>query len=156
MPLPVDDLPPDLDFRKKNVRLSILITLGLLMATQVGCVQRRLTVRSNPPGAVVYIDDVEIGTTPTSIPFTYYGTRTIRLEKDRYQTVEVQQKISPPWYQIPPLDFVSEVLVPREIRDEREVKIDMQPLAPTNETEVLGRANQVRQNSANGFAVPRR
>lgn len=132
-----------------------LITLCVLFAAQLGCVQRRLTVRSNPPGALVYIDDVEVGTTPVSIPFTYYGTRTVRLEKDRFKTVEVQQKINAPWYQIPPLDLFAELMSPREIRDEREVKVDMQPLEPTNETEVLERANQIRQNARNGFAVPR-
>ena len=31
-----------------------------------GCVRRRMTVRSNPPGAVVFVDDQEIGTTPAS------------------------------------------------------------------------------------------
>ena len=135
------------------MRLSIIVLVGILFLTQVGCVQRRLTVRSNPAGALVYIDDVEVGTTPASIPFTYYGTRTIRLEKDRYQTVEVQQKISPPWYQIPPLDFFADVLWPREIRDEREVKIDMQPLLPTNETDVLNRAKEIRQNAQQGLSL---
>lgn len=120
-----------------------------------GCVQRRLTVRSNPSGALVYVDDVEIGHTPVSIPFTYYGTRTIRLEKDRFQTVEVQQEIKAPWYQVPPIDFIADVLWPVEIRDEREVRIDLQPLQPTNEIQVLERANQTRQNSQQGFAVPR-
>lgn len=139
----------------ESMRSLIALSFCLMIALQVGCIQRRLTVRSNPPGALVYIDDIEVGTTPVSVPFTYYGTRTIRLEKDRYKTVEVQQKINAPWYQIPPLDLFAEILTPKEIRDEREVKIDMQPLEPTNETEVLGRANQIRQNAQNGFAVPR-
>ncbi len=137
------------------MRLNFLFIVAILGLMLTGCMQRRLTVRSNPPGALVYIDDVEVGLSPVSIPFTYYGTRTIRLEKDRFKTVEIQQKINPPWYQIPPLDFISEILVPVEIRDEREVKVDLQPLEPTNESEVLNRANQIRQNSLQGFTVPR-
>jgi hypothetical protein len=137
------------------MKKTLIPFLAILLLTNVGCMQRRLTVHSNPAGALVYIDNVEIGLTPVSVPFTYYGTRTIRLEKDRFKTVEVQQKINAPWYQIPPLDFVSEILIPYEIRDERQVKVDMQPLEPTNETEVLQRANQIRQNSQQGFAVPR-
>ena len=137
------------------MRLNFLFLVAILGLMLTGCMQRRLTVRSNPPGALVYIDDVEVGLSPVSIPFTYYGTRTIRLEKDRFKTVEIQQKINPPWYQIPPLDFISEILVPVEIRDEREVKVDLQPLEPTNESEVLNRANQIRQNSLQGFSVPR-
>ena len=137
------------------MRLNFLFLVAILGLMLTGFMQRRLTVRSNPPGALVYIDDVEVGLSPVSIPFTYYGTRTIRLEKDRFKTVEIQQKINPPWYQIPPLDFISEILVPVEIRDEREVKVDLQPLEPTNESDVLNRANQIRQNSLQGFSVPR-
>ena len=129
---------------------SLLI---LLMLTSAGCMQRRMTIRSNPLGALVYVDDVEVGYSPVSIPFTYYGTRTIRLEKDRFQTVEVQQNFQAPWYQIPPFDFVADILVPYEIRDEREVRVDLQPLQPTNETEVVNRANQIRQQTQSGFTV---
>ncbi len=144
-------------FRNYRISMNRILLILLLVASSflTGCMQRRLTVRSNPAGALVYVDDVEIGHTPVSIPFTYYGTRTIRLEKDRFQTVEVQQKINAPWYQVPPLDFFTDVLWPYEIRDEREVKIDLQPLQPTNEAQVLERANQTRQNSQQGFAVPR-
>ncbi|MDA7541321.1 PEGA domain-containing protein [bacterium] len=137
------------------MKKAIITLVCLTVFFSTGCLRRRLTVRSNPPGAMVYIDDVQVGNTPVSIPFTYYGTRTIRLEKDRFQTVEVQENINAPWYQIPPLDFVSELLIPMEIRDERAVNLDMQPLAPTNENEVMGRANQIRQNAHRGYTVPR-
>lgn len=137
------------------MKKSLILLLCGLTIISTGCLRRRLTIRSNPPGALVYVDDVQIGHSPVSVPFTYYGTRTIRLEKDRFKTVEVQQNINSPWYQTPPLDFVSEVLIPFEIRDERAVNIDMLPLEPTNESEVLNRAKQIRQNSNQGFAVPR-
>ena len=38
-----------------------------------GCVQRRMTVRSNPPGALVYVDDYQIGTTPVSVEWEDCG-----------------------------------------------------------------------------------
>src|SRR4051812_48980499 len=43
-----------------------VIALALLVAMLAGCVERRFTIRSNPPGAQVYVDDYEIGTTPCS------------------------------------------------------------------------------------------
>ena len=77
-----------------------LALLGLLLcACQSGCVERRMTVRSNPPGALLYVDDYEIGATPVSVNFTYYGTRKIRLVKDGYETLTVMQSIPPPWYE---------------------------------------------------------
>lgn len=149
--MPVTSSIMNFGFPKKSLILLAVCTTCLF----AGCMQRRLTIRSNPPGAQVYVDDVAIGSTPVSIPFTYYGTRTIRLEKDRYQTVEVQKKINAPWYQVPPLDLITDVLVPFEIRDEREVHVDLQVLQPTNETEVLQRANQMRGNVQSGIAGTR-
>ena len=60
------------------VRVALLLAL-LLPAS--GCVRRRLNVRTNPPGALVYVDNQQIGTTPCSVDFIYYGTREIRIDK---------------------------------------------------------------------------
>ena len=76
------------------------------VAGATGCVQRRMTVRSNPPGALVYVDDYQVGTTPVSTDFIYYGTRKVRLVKDGYETLTVRQPFPLPWYQVFPLDFV--------------------------------------------------
>ena len=85
-------------------RIGVLAALVALVCLP-GCVQRRMTIRSNPPGALVYVDNHEIGVTPVSTSFLYYGTREIRLVKDGYETLTVLQPMLPPWYQIPPLDF---------------------------------------------------
>ena len=124
-----------------------IILLLLLLQLTTGCVRRRMTVRSNPPGAHVWIDDQEIGTTPVSTPFTYYGTRRIRLEKDGFETIVVNQPFDAPWYQIPPLDFVSESLVPNELRDERVIDFELVPKATVSVNEVLGNAEQLRAAS---------
>ena len=89
----------------------------VLCTSQSGCVQRRMTVRTNPPGALLYVDDYPIGTTPCSTSFTYYGTRKIRLVKDGYETLTVMQSIPAPWYEYTPIDFVAENFVPGQIRD---------------------------------------
>jgi PEGA domain len=132
-------------------RLAI-VALGIALALVAGgCVQRRLTIRSNPPGARVYVGDEEIGTTPVSTDFVYYGTRKIRLVKDGFETLVVNQPIPAPWYQIPPVDFVSENLVPGEIRDERVVNYQLVPLQEVPTPQLLSRAEQLR---AAGAAQP--
>ncbi len=137
-----------------SARTMLVLLLAAASTQTTGCVRRRMTIRSNPVGATVYIDDQQIGTTPVSTPYTYYGTRKIQLVKDGYETLTVKQKFKPPWYQIPPLDFFSENLVPYEFRDERIVDFEMttQPVVPTQE--LLGRANQLRQATAAGYTVP--
>jgi len=111
-----------------------------------GCVQRRLTIRSNPPGALVYVDNYEIGTTPVSVNFTYYGTRQIRLVKDGYETLTVMQPVTPAWYQIPPADFVTENMLPGELRDHREFTYNLMPQVMVPTDQLLARAEQLRRN----------
>ena len=121
-----------------------LLAAGLVVALSAGCVQRRMTIRSNPPGALVYVDDYQIGTTPVSHDFVYYGTRKVRLVKDGYETLTVRQPIPLPWYEIFPLDFVTENLVPWEIRDERVIDLAMQPASNEPAESVAARAEQAR------------
>jgi len=117
-------------------------------------VQRRFTIRSNPPGALVSIDDYKIGTTPVSTDFTYYGTRKIRLVKDGYETLTILQPVPTPWYQMPGLDFVSENLVPGEIRDERILDYQMQPQVIVPQEQLLGRAEELRRGTHSVMPVP--
>ena len=127
--------------------------VAVLAVLPCGCVQRRMTIRSNPPGALVYVDDYQIGTTPVSHDFVYYGTRKIRLVKDGYETLTVRQPFPLPWYEIFPLDFVSETLIPWEIRDERVVDLAMQPATAVPPESVVARAEQVRL-AAGSLPVP--
>ena len=103
-----------------------------------------MLVRSNPPGALVIIDGQEIGRTPVATSFTYYGTRNIRLIKDGFETLSVNQPFQAPWYQVPPLDFVSENLVPQEIRDERVVEFELVPKSNVGMQDILIHADQLR------------
>ncbi|HET6884257.1 MAG TPA: PEGA domain-containing protein [Pirellulales bacterium] len=130
----------------KKAKYSASFCFALLLAISAGgCVQRRITVRSNPPGALVYIDKHEIGRTPCSVEYIYYGTREIKLIKDGFETLTVLQWIPPPWYEIPGIDFFTESVVPFEIRDERTFNYQLVPtrVVPTNQ--LLGRAENLRQ-----------
>lgn len=130
--------------RCRHSQTAWLLVLTACVLLPGGCVRRRLNVRSNPPGALVYVDNQQIGTTPCSVDFTYYGTREIRLVKPGFETLTVNQPIPTPWYEIPPLDFVSENLVPNQIRDNRTVTYDLAPQLVVPNEQLLGRANQLR------------
>ena len=130
----------------------VIVMLACLVAA--GCVQRRMTIRSSPPGALAYVDDYQIGTTPVSTDFIYYGTRKIRLVKDGYETLTVRQPFPLPWYQVFPLDFVTENLWPAEIRDERVVDLALTPMAATAPEEVVARAEQARASAGSLPAPP--
>lgn len=126
----------------------------LLVVACGGCVRRRLTVRTNPPGALVYVDRQLIGPSPASTSFVYWGTRHIEVVGDGYRTEKVLRTFHPPWYQIPPLDFVSETLWPWEIRAQRVVDVTMVPENAVPPEELLAHADELRTQTAAGIAVP--
>jgi hypothetical protein len=120
---------------------------------QVGCVRKRMTVRTQPAGAMVYIDKQPIGLSPVSTNFNYYGTRSIELVRDGYRTEKFLRRFSPPWYEIPPLDFFSETLWPYEKRDERiiDVQLTPEPVVPTDA--LIQSGEQLRLQASQGVAV---
>lgn len=125
-------------------RRVVALVAAAALCAPAGCVQRRMTIRTNPPGALVYVDDHEIGTTPVSTDFTYYGTRKIRLVKDGYETQTFLQPVPAPWYEIPPLDFISENLLPGELRDHRTFTYQLRPQLVVPTEQLLERAEGLR------------
>ena len=135
-------------------RLLLTAVVALACFWQTGCVRRRMTIRSNPPGAQVYVDDYPIGKTPVSAPFTFYGTRKIRLVRDGYETLNVKQRFPAPWYQITPIDLIADNLWPWEVRDERVVDFQLVPqkIVPTDQ--LLTRAENLRRGTQIGYISP--
>ncbi|MFV0442589.1 MAG: PEGA domain-containing protein [Planctomycetaceae bacterium] len=117
-----------LPFHRCWIRLSVLLALLPVALSCSGCVYRRLTIRSTPPGAIVEVNGKRIGTTPASMDFTYYGTYDIKLTKPGYQTLTVKQPVAPPWYQIPPLDAISDNLLPAQVTNRHDFLWTLTPL----------------------------
>jgi hypothetical protein len=133
-------------------RLRHLIVCGailLLGSGLSGCLNpsgmnRRITIRSDPPGALVLVEGEELGYTPVSFDFTYYGTREFTLVKDGFETLTVMQKVAPPWYQRVPIDFVSDNFSPFKIRDRRDYTYRLQQQAIVGNQDLLQRAEGLR------------
>ena len=112
-----------------------------------GCVERRMTVISDPPGAQVFVNNRPIGASPAYLPslqFLYYGNYDILLVKEGFEPLLVQQAVDPPWYEWPGIDFFSENLCPWHIKDAREFKYQLQPHRIVTPDEVLNNANSFR------------
>jgi hypothetical protein len=130
------------------------LTVWAVTCPAAADVRRRITVRSIPEGALVYIDDQQIGATPVSTSFLYYGTRKIQLIKDGFKTITVKQTFSPPWYEIPGIDFFSENVYQGELRDERVLDFQLEPetIPPTHE--LWQRAEALRASARAGPIAP--
>jgi len=93
-----------------------LFPLCSLIAT--GCVYRSLTIRTEPPGALVYVNDALEGESPVTYDFTWYGWYRVMLRKDGYQRVDDRRELRAPIYLWIPFDLAME-FVPFPIRDDR-------------------------------------
>ncbi len=137
--------------------LPATVTLWGLCAAAilpVGCVRRRLTIRTQPAGATVFVDKKPIGISPISTSVTYYGTREIEAVHDGYRTEKVRRKFLPPWYEIPPIDFLAESVWPWELRDERVVDITLVPQSIPQSEVLQARADGYRLQASQELSTP--
>ncbi len=121
-----------------------MVLLAFMALGTTGCVTRKYTIDSQPQGALVYRDGKPIGTTPVDDYFVFYGKYRFTLVKDGYETLHVEQKIPAPWYEYLPLDFVSENLVPWEIKDVHRFSYALQPQQMPNNNDILQKAGDLR------------
>lgn len=127
--------------------LSAVLMLVLINS---GCVSRRMTIRSDPPGALVQVNGENIGHTPVSKDFTHYGGYDITLIKDGYSTVRTQQEVIPPWYQRFPFDFFSDNFLPYRVTNRHEFRYSLQPKMIVPNEELENRANGLRSQALVG------
>ncbi len=121
---------------------AILLLAGIGLFS--GCVERRYTIRTDPPGATVVVNGEEIGPAPASKSFVYYGDRQISLILDGYQTQTVIQPINAPWWDNLFTEFFTENFLPYSLRDEREFKYQMVPAQSPPAGELRDRAESLR------------
>jgi len=96
-------------------RVNTIVLLILLSVGLTGCVRRRINITSDPPGALVYLNDQEIGRTPVTVPFRWYGIYDVRLEKEGYQPLWTKQDAEMPWWENPGPDAIAELLPNRTV-----------------------------------------
>lgn len=142
--------------RPRRQERRLLLLVGLTLAVGLGgCVERRYTIRSDPPGALAIVNDMEIGVTPVSSSFTYYGDRKITLIKDGFETRTVIQPVKSPWWDNYFTEFFTENLIPINFRDERDYTFALSPTKIPEQNDLLQRANGLRAE-AQTPPVPRR
>ncbi|MEX2671370.1 MAG: PEGA domain-containing protein [Phycisphaeraceae bacterium] len=123
---------------------NVLLTLALFAVVLAGgCVQRTITVTSDPPEALVYLNDVEVGRTPLRVPFTFYGVYDVRLEREGYETLQTATEAEAPWWETPGPDLVAEAL-PGDQHVNLHWHYDLSPSEPIDPDELLDHARQLR------------
>lgn len=126
--------------RRIGRRLGRQGPVCLLALLGAGCVQRIIAINSNPPGALVYLNDLEVGRTPMSKEFLWYGDYDVVLRRDGYETLKTHAPVPAPWWQWIPIDLLAE---PLPLRDVHRFTFQLQPMRPAPPLAVLKRGEQL-------------
>ncbi|MBL8761807.1 MAG: PEGA domain-containing protein [Phycisphaerae bacterium] len=132
--------------RRKST--AIVLALAATAFVLPGCLTRRITVTSNPAGATVWLNDAEVGRTPLSTDFTYYGDYDVRVKLEGYEPINQRMTAEIPLHEVPPFDLIAEA-VPSKIDHEVKWHFDLVAALETSmpreqyEKELLERATDL-------------
>lgn len=131
-----------------GVSLVGLIAAGcVILPASAGCVRRTITISTDPPNALVYLNDQEIGRSTVTMDFLWYGDYDVVIRHDDCETLQTNMKIKPPWYQVIPLDFFVEVFYPRTVHDVHHRHFVLEPRKAPAAEEVIERAIETRERA---------
>jgi hypothetical protein len=116
----------------------ILLLVGVAGAVLSGCVRRTVAITTDPPGALVWVNDREVGRTPVEIDFVYYGRYDVRLELDGYEPRMTSGRARAPLWDVPPIDFAAEI-APVEFLSRTRWHYDLEPV-DDDQADLLERA----------------
>ena len=130
---------------RKN-SLFALITVGLIASLLLsGCVERKLTINTEPQGALVILNDEEIGTSPVTVSFEWYGDYWIRISKEGYESLNTHRPLKRPLHDRPPFDFFAQIINPNRIVDSYEWTFELAPKRQISRQELIRKAQQAKE-----------
>ena len=118
-----------------------LIPIVLASLILCGCVERTISITSRPSGALVYLNDEEVGRTPLTVPYLFYGVYSVRLELDGHKPLWTKKEAEAPWWEAPGPDLVAEMLPGRKV--EQHWQFDLEPIGKTDLDALVERAREM-------------
>jgi hypothetical protein len=119
----------------------------VLVIAAPGCVRRTLTITTEPPAALVFLNQQEIGRSAVTVDFLWYGDYDVTIRQKGYRTLQTNWNIEAPWYQVMPLDFFAEVLWPGQIHDTHSRHFVLEPEEQPTTEELVERAIEARDRA---------
>ena len=123
--------------------VGVLVSLFLA----AGCVERRLTIITEPREAVVWLNDEEVGMTPVTVNFNWYGDYSVRIEKSGYEILNTHRMLDRPTHDKFPFDFFAEVVWPKKIVDEYTWEFELEPYRQTSPDELIQAAQKMQKKT---------
>jgi hypothetical protein len=125
--------------------IVFLAIFGLFAAIILsGCVERLLTINTEPQGAMVVLNDEEIGNSPVTVSFEWYGDYNVRVSKEGFETLKTHRKLEGPWYDGFPFDLLT-LLNPERTVDEYEWTFELEPKKEKSREELIRNAEELKK-----------
>jgi hypothetical protein len=123
----------------------VLIVVFAAFCFCIGCVERKLTIVTEPAGALVTLNDEEIGTSPVTVGFEWYGDYSVRISKDGYQTLRTHQKLKRPLRDVAPFDLLADMFTTKI--DEYNWTFKLEPYQQIQKDELIKSATSLRKEA---------
>ena len=137
---------------KRNLSAGFPQSWDLLLVVSViaaiilgGCVERKLTINTEPQEALVVLNDEEIGQSPVTVSFEWYGDYNVTIRKEGYETLKTHCKLKGPWYDNFPFDFFAQILNPKRIVDSYEWTFELAPQEYPTREELIQNAEGLKE-----------
>jgi hypothetical protein len=127
------------------IKWSLLVACLIASLLLNGCVERRLTINTEPQGAIVVLNDEEIGTSPVTTSFEWYGDYNVRISKQGFQTLKTHRKLKAPWYDYAPFDLFADCVNPKRTVDSYEWSFTLAPQTEPNREEIIRNAQKLQK-----------
>ena len=139
--------------RRGLVVLAAFAALGL-----AGCVERVLLIRTDPPGARVWVNGKDRGTSPVSVRYVHEGRFEVRIEKAGYESLADEVTTEVHLDAVPGPDFFAEngpwKIERRTAADFRLVPLRATPLTPDEMLALKQRAEAFRERARAAAVEP--
>jgi hypothetical protein len=120
-----------------------------------GCVERKITIITEPSGALVALNDEEIGTSPVTVDFEWYGDYGVRISKDGYQTLNTHQNLKRPLKDVAPFDLLADMFTTKI--DEYTWTFKLEPYQQIQKDELIKSATSFQKETLaepNKYIIP--
>jgi hypothetical protein len=94
---------------------------------------------------MVVLNDEEIGTSPVTVPFNWYGDYRVRISKSGFETLNTHRNLKGPWYDNFPFDFFAQIVYPKRIVDSYEWTFELSPRQQISREELIEKAREMKK-----------
>ena len=127
--------------------ILVLTVILITVITLTGCVERKLTINTEPQGALIVLNDEEIGQSPVTVSFNWYGDYDVRISKAGCQTMKTHRQLKGPWYDYFPFDFFAQVINPKRVVDSYEWTFKLEEQKQFTTAELIRNAEELKKQA---------